>query len=120
MADAQAVIITVLMVRNSKKEIPISNKMQRVHLFESFREIPCDISDGGYDVITREVRVSSSCERKEEAAIDVNKTLTSTVYFSYRAFLRIFSVSREVPDLAIFGGRTEKGEICGKAPRCKP
>ena len=71
------------------------------------------------DVITIEVRVSSSGERKEEATIDVNKTLTCTVYFSYSAFLRIFSVSREGPDLGIFGGRTERSEICGKKSRCK-
>ena len=45
--------------------------------------------------------------------------LTSTVYFSYSAFLRIFSVSREGPDLEIFGGRTQKGEIWGEQPRCK-
>ena len=70
------------------------------------------------DVITIEVRVSSSGERKEEATIDVN-TVNCTVYFSYSAFLRIFSVSRQGPDLGIFGGRTEKGEIWGEAPRCK-
>ena len=113
MADAQAVIATVLIVKNSKKEILITNKMQRVHSFESFREIHSDIYDRGKDVITIEVRVSSSVERKEEATIDVDKTLTSTVYFSYSAFLRIFSVSRKGPDLGIFGARTEKGEIWG-------
>ena len=64
MADAQAVIITVLIVKNSKKEILITNKTQRVHSFESFREILSDIYDGGKDVITIEVRVSSSVERK--------------------------------------------------------
>ena len=47
MADEQAVIITVLIVENSKKEIPINNKIQRVYLFESFREILSDIYDGG-------------------------------------------------------------------------
>ena len=46
MADAQAVIITVLIVKNSKKEIAINNKIQRVHSFESFREILSDIYDG--------------------------------------------------------------------------
>ena len=79
MADTQAVIINVLIVKSSKKEIPINKKMQRVHSFDSFREILSDIYDGGKDVITIEVRVSSSVERKEEATIDVNKTLTFTV-----------------------------------------
>ena len=119
MADAQAVIITVLIVKNNKKEIPINNKMQRVDLFQSFCEILTDICDGGKDVQTIEVRVSSSSERKEEATIDVNKTLTSTVYFSYSAFLHIFSVTHEGPDLRTFGGRTEKGEIWGEATRWK-
>ena len=119
MADAQAVIITVLIVKNSKKEIPFNNKMQRVDLFENFCEILSDTHVGGKDDITIEVRVSSSDERKEEATIDVNKTLTSTVYFSYSAFLGIFSVSREGPDLRTFGGRTEKGEMWGEATRWK-
>ena len=119
MADAQAVIITVLIVKNSKKEIPFNNKMQRVDLFENFCEILSDTHDGGKDVITIEVRVPSSDERKEEATIDVNKTLTSTVYFSYSAFLDIFSVSREGPDLRIFGARTEKEEIWVEATRWK-
>ena len=79
MADTQAVIINMLIVKSSKKEIPINKKMQRVHSSDSFREILSDIYDGGKDVITIEVRVSSSVERKEEATIDVNKTLTSTV-----------------------------------------
>ena len=47
MADAQAVIITVVILENSKKEIPINNKMKRVHSFDSFREILSDIYDGG-------------------------------------------------------------------------
>ena len=58
-------------------------------------------------------------KEKKRATIDVNKTLTSTVYFSYSAFLGIFSVSREGPDLRIFGGRTEKGEIWVEATRWK-
>ena len=45
--------------------------------------------------------------------------LRSTVYFSYSAFPRIFSVSREGPDLGVFGGRTQKGKIWGKQPRWK-
>ena len=39
MADAQAVIINVLIVKNNKKEIAINNKIQRVHSLESFRKI---------------------------------------------------------------------------------
>ena len=76
MVDAQAVIITVLIIKNSKKEIAINNKIQRVHSFESFREILSDIYDGGKDAITMEVCVSSSVERKEEAMIDVDKTIS--------------------------------------------
>ena len=41
--------------------------------------------------------------------------LTSTVYFWYSAFLRIFSVSREGLNLGIFGGRKLKREDMGEA-----
>ena len=44
MADPEAVIITVLIIKNSKKEIGI-NKIQRVHSFESFRETLSNIYD---------------------------------------------------------------------------
>ena len=76
MADAQAVMITVLIVKNSKKEITINNKTQRVHSFGSFREILSDIYDGGKDAITVEVHVLSSVERKEEATIDIDETIS--------------------------------------------
>ena len=76
MADAQAVIITLLIIKNSKKEIAINNKIQRVHYFESFHEILSDIYDGGKDAITIEFLVSSLVERKEEATIDVDKTIS--------------------------------------------
>ena len=75
MGDAQAVIITVLIIKNSKKEIAINNKIQRVHSFESFCEILSDIYDGGKDATKLEVRVSSSVKRKEEATIDVDETI---------------------------------------------
>ena len=78
MADAQTVIITVLMVKNSKKEITINNKIQRVHSLENFCKILPDICGGGKDAITIKVHVSSSSsvERKEEATIDVDKTIS--------------------------------------------
>ena len=41
--------------------------------------------------------------------------LTPAVYFSYSVCLPIFSVSDEEPDLGIFGGRTQKGEIWGSS-----
>ena len=43
MADAKGVTITVLIVKNSKKEITINNKIQRIHSFGSFRDILSDI-----------------------------------------------------------------------------
>ena len=76
MADAQAVIITVLIVKNSRKEITINNKIQGVHSFESFHEILSEIYDGGKDAITIEFLVSSLVERKEEATIDVDETIS--------------------------------------------
>lgn len=79
MADTQAVIINVLIVKSSKKEIPINKKMQRVHSFDSFREILSDIYDGGKDAITIEVRVSRSVERKEEATIDADETISLAI-----------------------------------------
>ena len=78
MADLQAVIITVLIIKSSKKEIGI-NKIQRVHSFEGFREILSDIYDGGKDAITIEVRVSRSVERKEEATIDADETISLAI-----------------------------------------
>ena len=75
MADAKGVTITVLIVKNSKKEITINNKIQRIHTFESFRDILSDIYDGEKDTITIKVRVSSSVE-KEEATIDVDETIS--------------------------------------------
>ena len=73
MVDAQAVIITVLIIKNSKKEIAINNKIQRVHSFESFCKILSDIHDGGKDAITTEVHVLSSAEREEEAMVVLMK-----------------------------------------------
>ena len=78
MADLQAVIITVLIIKNSKKEIG-TNKIQRVQSFEGFREILSDIYDGGKDAITIEVRVSRSVERKEEATIDADETISLAI-----------------------------------------
>ena len=59
------------------------------------------------------------CHQIFEKSVLKRFLLTSTVYISYSAFLRIFSVSREGPNLGIFGGRTERREICGKQSRCK-
>ena len=39
--------------------------------------------------------------------------------FFMTAFLRIFPVSRDGPDLGIFGGSTQKGEMWWKHPRRK-
>ena len=75
MVDAKGVITTVTIVKNSKKEITINNKIQRIHTFESFRDILSDIYDGEKDAITIKVRVSSSVE-KEEATIDVDETIS--------------------------------------------
>ena len=75
MVDAKGVTITVTIVKNSKKEITINNKIQRIHTFESFRDILSDIYDGEKDTITIKVRVSSSVE-KEEATIDVDETIS--------------------------------------------
>ena len=78
MVDPEAVIITVLIIKNSKKEIGI-NKIQRVHSFESFRETLSNIYDRRKGAITIEVRVSSSVERKEEATIDVDETISLAI-----------------------------------------
>ena len=39
--------------------------------------------------------------------------LISTVYFSYSAFLRVFSVSREGPDLGFLVGKRKGGRYVG-------
>ena len=75
MVDARGVIITVTIVKNTKKEITINNKIQRIHSFESFRDILSDIYDREKDAITTKVHVSSSVE-KEETTIDVDETIS--------------------------------------------
>ena len=75
MVDAKGVTITVLIVKTSKKEITINNKIQRIHSFESFRDILSDIYDREKDAITMKVHVSSSVE-KEETTIDVDETIS--------------------------------------------
>ena len=66
----------MLIFKNSKKEIAINNKIQRVHSFESFCKILSDIYDGGKDAITIEVHVLSLAERKEEAMSGVDETIS--------------------------------------------
>ena len=66
----------MLIFKNSKKEIAINNKIQRVHSFESFCKILSDVYDGGKDAITIEVHVLSSTERKEEAMSGIDETIS--------------------------------------------
>ena len=109
MADAQAVIITVLIVKNSKKEIAINSKIHTVHSFESFHEMLSDIYDGGKDAITIEVLVSSSVERKEEATIDVDET----IFLANEIFL-----VKTIKYVVTFKSHESKGETStAKLPR---
>lgn len=73
---SKAVVITVLAMKNNKKELCINNKIKKVFSFETFRDILLDVYEAGKDASNIEIRVSSSMERKEEAEIDVDETIS--------------------------------------------
>ncbi len=73
---SQAVVITVLALKNNKRELCVSNKIMKVFSFETFREILLNVYETGKDAAEIEVRVSSSMERKEEAEIDPDETIS--------------------------------------------
>ena len=73
---SQAVVITALVLKNNKRELCINNKILKVFPFETFREILIKVYEAGKDASEIKVRVSSSMERKEEAEIDVEETIS--------------------------------------------
>ena len=76
MGDSQAGVTTVVIVKDQKREIAIKNKIKIVYSFDTFREILCSCCDGIKNAETTEARVSSSVERREEALIDMDETIS--------------------------------------------
>ena len=62
MGISQAAVITVVIVKNRKREIAIKNKIKIVYSFHTFWEILCSCRDGMKDAETIAARVSRSVE----------------------------------------------------------
>ena len=83
MGISQAAVITVVIVKNRKREMAIKNKIKRVYSFDTFWEILCSCCDGMKDAETIAARVSRSVERREETLIDMDET----IYLAKEIFL---------------------------------
>ena len=68
----KAIFANLTLIRNSKKEVVIRNKIKRVDIDKNFDNILNEIYDTSLiDIESINVKVSSSLDLKEEASIDI-------------------------------------------------
>ena len=72
-----AIFANLTLIRNSKKEVLIRNKIKRVDIDKNFDNILNEIYDTSLiDIESINVKVSSSLDLKEEASIDITEKLS--------------------------------------------
>ena len=72
-----AIFVNLTLIKNSKKEVLIRNKIKRVDIDKNFDNILNEIYDTGLiDIESINVKVSLSLDLKEEASIDIIKKLS--------------------------------------------
>ena len=72
-----AIFANFTLIKNSKKEVVIRNKIKRVDIDKNFDNIVNEICDTSLiDIESINVKVSSSLDSKEEASIDITKKLS--------------------------------------------
>ena len=70
--ENKAIFANLTLIRNSKKEVVIRNKIKRVDIDKNFDNILNEIYDTSLiDIESINVKVSSSLDLKEEASIDI-------------------------------------------------
>ena len=72
-----AIFVNLTLIKNSKKEVVIRNKIKRVDIDKNFDNILNEIYDMSLiDIESINVKVSSALDFKEEASIDITKKLS--------------------------------------------
>ena len=70
--ENKAIFANLTLIRNSKKEVVIRNKIKRVDIDKNFDNILNEIYDTSLiQIESINVKVSSSLDLKEEASIDI-------------------------------------------------
>ena len=76
--DNIAIFVNLILIKNSKKEVVIRNKIKRVDIDKNFDNILNEIYDTSLiDIESINVKVSSSLDLKEEASIDITENVIS-------------------------------------------
>ena len=72
-----AIFANLTLIKNSKKEVVIRNKIKRVDIDKNFDNILNEIYDTSLiDIESIKVKASSSLDLKEEASIDLTEKLS--------------------------------------------
>ena len=70
--EKKAIFVNLTLIRNSKKEVVIRNKIKRVDIDKNFDNILNEIYDTSLiQIESINVKVSTSLDLKEEASIDI-------------------------------------------------
>ena len=72
-----AIFVNLTVIKNSKKEVVIRNKIKRVDIDKKFDNILNEIYDTSLiDIESINVKVSSLLDLKEEASVDITEKLS--------------------------------------------
>ena len=72
----KGIVINAVIIKNNKRELVVKNKIKRFFTCDTFREILIVVYSSAKDASDIQVHVSSSIERKEEAEIGIDETVS--------------------------------------------